>query len=50
MDLLPEDPGTFVTLLAFEFLAITTTARAAGTAAAEKIFFGGNFKLLKVEY
>jgi hypothetical protein len=44
--------GTFVTFLARVdfFPAITTTARAAGAAAAEKILFGGNLKLLKVEY
>ena len=33
-----------------ELLAITTTARAAGAAAAEQVFFGRNFKLLKFEY
>ena len=50
MDLLPG--GLIiakVVALAVEF-AITTTARAAGAAAAEQIFFGRHFKLLKFEY
>ena len=36
--------------LSFELFAITTVGGAAGAAAAEKIFFGRHFKLLKVEY
>ena len=51
MDLLPG--GLIiakVVALAFELSAITTVGRTAGAAAAEQIFFGRNFKLLKVEY
>jgi hypothetical protein len=39
-----------VVTLGVELLVITTTARAAGAAVSEKIFFGRHFKLLKFEY
>jgi hypothetical protein len=47
VDLPPGDVKVFTLL---ELFAITTAAGAAAAAVSEKIFFGRNFELLKVEY